>query len=127
MTRYSNEHIYFLTKSSAERVDGVPSKKTNQINHTLLRNEVWLMLRLPDWQVETPITLNVNGKDKKIIPDALIVSDTLYCILNYMYQAQKGKKVIIKFFTTLNFRKLLIENFAGEFELVCEDYVIDVI
>nr|WP_255294805.1 replication-relaxation family protein [Bacillus sp. AFS041924] len=145
VTRFSNENIYYLSKSGAERIGVKPIKKSIQIDHHLLRNEAWLMLGMPNWKVESPIKFALEGKEHNIIPDALMITDTLYCIeidrkqnmiknrkkfetygkLNFIYQAQKGKKIIIKFFTTLKSRKKLIEKLAEEFQVVCEVYVIE--
>jgi hypothetical protein len=143
--RYSNENIYYLSKNGAERVGGKAAKKSLQIEHNLLRTEAWFLLGMPEWSIEKPITFKVDGKEQKITPDALMMTDTLNCIeidrkqymtrnrkklehygtLNYLYQAQKGKKVVVKFFTTLKSRKPLIEKLAEEYQVICEVYVIE--
>jgi hypothetical protein len=144
--KWSNENIYYLSKMGAERVGGTQVKKSIQVDHSLLRNEVWLMLNKPDWQIESPVNfVDDKQKEYKIIPDALMVTDTLYCfeidrkqsmirnkkklelygILNNLYQAQYQKKIVVKYFTTLQSRKALIEQLAGEYNVVCEVYVIN--
>ena len=145
VTKFSNENIYYLSKSGAERIGVKPIKKSIQIDHHLLRNEVWLMLGMPKWKVEKPIKVEIDGKERQITPDATLITDTLYCIeidrkqsmvknrkkfegygiLNYLYQAKKGKKIIVKFFTTLRSRKKLIEKLAEEYQVICEVYVIE--
>lgn len=145
MTKWTNEHVYYLSKDGAERIGVKPIKKSMQIDHHLLRNEAWLMMGMVNWEIEKPIIFEMEGKEKRIIPDAKYKTDTLYCIeidrkqsmvrnkkkmelygsFNYLYQALYAKKIILKVFTTLNSRKLLFENLAGEYGLACEVYVID--
>jgi len=145
VTKFSNENIYYLSKNGADRIGAKPIKKSMQIDHHLLRNEVWLMLGMPNWRIEKPIKFEIDGNERQITPDAFLITDTLYCIeidrkqsmvknrkkfeaygiLSYLYQAQKGKKIIVKFFTTLKSRKGLIEKLAGDYHVVCEVYVIE--
>jgi hypothetical protein len=145
VTKWGNEHVYYLSKNGASYVGTNPMKKSIQIDHHLLRNEAWMMSGLPKWDIEKPIIFSKDGEKKQIIPDARYKTDTLNCIeidrkqsmvrnrkkmelygkLNELFQIKNNKKIILKIFTTLNSRKILFENLAGEQGLVCEVYVIE--
>ncbi|WP_254664527.1 hypothetical protein [Gottfriedia luciferensis] len=146
VTKWTNEHVYYLSKNGASYVGTNPMKKSIQIDHHLLRNEAWMMSGLPKWDIEKPITFSSsNGDKKQIIPDARFKADTLYCIeidrkqsmvrnrkkmelygiLNELFYIKNQKKIVLRIYTTLNSRKILFENLAGEHGVVCEVYVLD--
>lgn len=142
-TKHKNENVYYLSKYGANMIGVKPVKKTGQVEHILLRNEAWMWLNLPSWDVETPIELNIQGKQKILIPDAQYQTDTLYCVeidnqqrfirnkekidmykvLSKMYEKKHHKKMILQFFTTCQSRKKKIEEVADG--LICEVYVIN--
>jgi hypothetical protein len=136
--------VYYLSKKGADQVGVEPIKKSNQIEHVLLRNEAWMWLNLPKWFIETPIKLMIKGKERKLIPDAQYQQDTLYCveidnqqrfirnkekmglykILSEMYEQRHRKKIILQFFTNCQSRKKKIEEIAGENNVICEVVVL---
>lgn len=143
--KVDQENVYYLSKTGADRVGVEPVKKSNQIEHVLLRNEAWMILDFPHWHLEHPIELTIKGKNKKLIPDAQYLSDTLHCVeidnkqmlirnkeklemygeLNKMYENTEKKKIVVHFFTTCKSRKSKIEEIAGRNQVVCEVYLID--
>lgn len=143
-TKIDHENVYYLSKKGAEQVGVEPIKKSNQIEHVLLRNQAWMFLNFPAWYLEQPIELTIKGKNKKLIPDAQYIQDTLYCIeidnqqrliknkeklemygeLNKLYESKEKKKIVVRFFTTCQSRKKKLEEIAGKNKVVCEVYVI---
>lgn len=66
--RHGLEKVYYLNKDGRERVKSeVIRKKTPQIQHFLLRNQLWIYLKRPTtWENEVRITVN----DVSIVCDA---------------------------------------------------------
>jgi hypothetical protein len=144
-TKVDQENVYYLSKLGAEQVGVEPVKKSNQIEHVLLRNEAWMFLNYPQWFLEAPIELKIQGQMRRLIPDAQYMEDTLYCVeidnqqrliknkeklemysvLNRMYEKDMNKKIVVQFFTTCQSRKSKIEEIAGRLNVVCEVYVIN--
>ncbi|MDF1511360.1 replication-relaxation family protein [Robertmurraya sp. DFI.2.37] len=66
--RHGLENVYYLSKEGRERIKcEVIRKKTPNIQHFLLRNQLWIYLKCPSsWQNE----IKVNVGDTSIICDA---------------------------------------------------------
>lgn len=144
-TKIDQENVYYLSKKGAEQVGVEPVKKSNQIEHVLLRNEAWMFLNFPSWYLEHSIELTIKGKTRNLIPDAQYLHDTLYCVeidnqqrliknkeklemyseLNKLYEKDENKKIVVQFFTTCQSRKKKLEEIAGRNQVVCEVYVLE--
>jgi hypothetical protein len=67
--RHGNgEHVYYLNKEGRERVSSQKvCKKTNQVDHYLMRNSLYIALKCPvNWRNE----LRMKAADVEIIADA---------------------------------------------------------
>ncbi|MBS4171959.1 replication-relaxation family protein [Bacillus sp. FJAT-49736] len=67
--RHEVQKVYYLSKSGRERVKcDVVRAKTGNIQHFLLRNQLWIYLRTPrDWKNE----IKVQVKDISLVADAM--------------------------------------------------------
>jgi hypothetical protein len=66
--RHGLENVYYLSKEGRERIRcDVIRKKTPNIQHFLLRNQLWIYLKCPSsWQNE----IKINAGEKAIVCDA---------------------------------------------------------
>jgi Replication-relaxation len=71
--RHGLENVYYLNKEGRDRVRStVIRKKTPNIQHFLLRNQLWIHLKFPHtWENEVRLTAG----DVSIIPDAKFVKN----------------------------------------------------
>jgi len=69
--RYGMENVYYLSKAGRERVKcDVIRKKTPNIQHYLLRNQLWIHLKCPSsWKNEVKIKAN----DISVVCDAIFM------------------------------------------------------
>lgn len=67
--RHGLENVYYLSKTGRERIKcDVIRKKTPQIQHYLLRNQLWIHLKYPStWRNE----VRIKAKDISIVSDAI--------------------------------------------------------
>lgn len=67
--RHGLENVYYLSKDGRERVKAkVVRKKTPNVQHFLLRNQLWIYLKCPaSWKNE----VRVKVGDKSIVCDAI--------------------------------------------------------
>lgn len=73
------ENVYYLNANGRDRVGSTKVlKKTNQIEHYLMRNELYIANGCPSsWKQE--IKLTIKGQIT-IVADALFIRDKTYCI-----------------------------------------------
>lgn len=77
MSNYLNharltENAYYLNKKGRDYLGSNKAvNKTNQLEHKLMRNDLRIYYDYPqDWRNEPELTITVNGKREKIVPDA---------------------------------------------------------
>lgn len=77
--RYDKK-IYYLSNRGGERIGkSNPRMKRNQIQHTLMRNDLYIKLGMPQlWKKEAPIILN---NEVILISDARFKSQNKYCFV----------------------------------------------
>lgn len=67
--RHGLENVYYLSKEGRERIkSNVIRKKTPNVQHYLLRNQLWIYLKYPStWKNE----VRIKAKDISIVADAM--------------------------------------------------------
>lgn len=73
--KHGMENVYYLSKQGRERVNSkVIRKKTAQVEHFLLRNQLWIHLKCPvTWKNE----VKIKAGDITIVCDAMFYKDKI--------------------------------------------------
>lgn len=95
--RHGMENVYYLSKEGRERVNSkVVRKKTSQIEHFLLRNQLWIYLKCPTtWKNEVKVKIG----DHSIICDAMFYQGKtpVFIEVDVSQQMVKNKTKIDKY------------------------------
>ncbi|WP_144511634.1 replication-relaxation family protein [Bacillus sp. FJAT-22090] len=103
-----HQSVYYLSKLGREYVDcDKVRKKTNNVHHTIMRNQFWLFYKCPkDWQSEMKVMLDKNY----IVVDAMFTRNNFKHFLEVdNLQSMKANREKIKCY------KEIIDTFVTQF------------
>jgi len=140
-----SENIYYLNQLGREVIGSDKETKwNNQIDHHLLRNDMYIYFGCPDdWENEDSVTFKYKEKQdnkiiwktSKIIPDATFTKEGVhhflevdrtqsmtenkkkinqYKLLDWSIQEKYKTKPVLVFYTTTNHRKQILEDVCSK-------------
>jgi hypothetical protein len=134
--------VYYLNGKGREWVGSENEVKWSlQVEHYLMRNDIWIYYYSPkDWVTEQPINIKVGLEQHVLVPDASFTIEgkwyfvevdrmqdmkknrekiELYSKLSPLMEKQYGHRPTVVFYTTTPVRKDKLKQLCVERQLMC--------